>query len=229
MKHDDSITAYPLTWPDGWPRTPEHKRDSGSRFGQVTMQTTNYGSYRQKGRITPDKARRALRDELGRLGAKNPIISSNVPLRQDGEMYAGAADRRHDDPGIAVYFFLKGKQMVMAQDAYDNVAANMRSLAHAIDGLRTVARHGGGVMLERAFTGFTALPAPEGSQPKRPWWIVLGYSEHAEDRADLSVEEVLARFKVLAKRRHPDVDGGSMELFVELQQARDEAVQALGG
>lgn len=29
--------------------------------------------------------------------------------------------------------------------------------------------------------------------------------------------------------RHPDVDGGSVELFVELQVARDDAVRSLGG
>jgi hypothetical protein len=25
--------AYPLQWPDGWPRTPSHRRESDNRFG----------------------------------------------------------------------------------------------------------------------------------------------------------------------------------------------------
>ena len=28
-----SVEAYPLQWPDGWPRTPAHQRESDNRFG----------------------------------------------------------------------------------------------------------------------------------------------------------------------------------------------------
>ena len=58
--------------------------------------------------------------------------------------------------------------------------------------------------------------------------MVLNYGEDPEARADLSVEEVEARFRTLAKRRHPDVDGGSAELMAELNQAREDAVRELG-
>jgi hypothetical protein len=118
---------------------------------------------------------------------------------------------------------------VMAQDDYWDVAANFRSLALAIEAMRQLERHGGGVMMERAFSGFTALPAPEGTAPKRPWWKVFNYSDDPDARADLSAEEVEARFKTLARRRHPDVDGGSVELMSELNVAREDAIRELGG
>lgn len=65
--------AFPLEWPSGWPR---HKgfRDSDSRFMGPT--------YRW------DRVVKGLRDELGRLGAENIVISSNQPLRRDGYPYA---------------------------------------------------------------------------------------------------------------------------------------------
>jgi hypothetical protein len=43
-----------------------------------------------------------------------------------------------------------------------SVAENMRSLALAIEGMRQVERHGGGFMLERAFTCFLAIAPPTG-------------------------------------------------------------------
>lgn len=77
--------AYPLAWPDGWPRTkPGHRLDR-SRFS-----------------TTFDKARRDLLLELERLGAGSVVISSWLPLRADGQPRADAARRRIDDPGIAV-------------------------------------------------------------------------------------------------------------------------------
>lgn len=220
MKIED-VQAYPLCWPDGWPRSKSRRTDH-------PFKTRSFSSGRLEA-VSFDRARKGLRDELQRLGTRSVTLSSNVPLRQDGEAYADAARRRMDDPGVAVYFLFKGKPMVMAQDAYFDVAANIRSLALAIDGMRQLERHGGGTMMERAFSGFAALPAPEGSRPKRPWWIVLNYGDSDETRADLSVDEVQARFRALSKKRHPDADGGSTEAFQELSDARDEAVQALGG
>lgn len=231
MKYED-VEAYPLCWPDGWPRTPAHLRDAGNKFGSmehVPSTVTGGSGWHRKRPITFDRARRSLRDELGRLGAKAVIMSTNARLRSDGEPRADDAEKRSIDPGIAVYFMLKGKQMVMAQDAFQTLAANARSLSLAIDALRALERHGGGTMMERAFSGFTALPAPEGSRPKRAWWTVLNYSENPDDREDLSVDEVKARFNTLAKKRHPDMQGGNTEAFAELVEARDEAIQALGG
>lgn len=231
MKKPREIESFPLAWPDAWSRTPSHIRKDGANF-KIGDGYEGYGDSRRfvgKRMISVDYARKLLTDELDRLKARGVILSTNVPLRADGNLHAGSARAKLDDPGVAVYFQLKGKPMVMAADAYDNIAANLRSLGLAIEALRQLERHGGGVMMERAFAGFTALPAPEGSAPKRAWWVVLNYGEDPETRLDLSIEEVEARFKTLAKRRHPDADGGSTELMAELNEARTDAVRDLGG
>ncbi len=225
MHRPDAIPAYPLSWPSGYPRTAHRK--AGNQF----VVADHSREYRSTKKITFDVARRKLREELARLKATDVRLSTNVKLRADGEASADAADRKLTDPGVAIYFTLKGRQMVMAQDAYLEVASNVRSLGLAIEAMRSLERHGGGVMMERAFDGFLALPGPAGSTsaPKRAWWVVLNYSEHPEDRADLSVEEVKARFNTLAKRRHPDAPGGSAEAMGELLIARDDAIRAIGG
>lgn len=211
MAAHESATAYPLSWPDGWEK--------------ARVRKTSHPFARN---LTFDKARRSLSDELHRLGAVSPVMSSNIPLRGDGMPYADAARRRMDNPGVAVYFMLKGKRMVMAQDDYWDVAANFRSLALAIEAMRQLERHGGGTMMEKAFYGFAALPPPAGSKPRRPWWTVLHYSADPKERELLSLAEVKARYATLAKRLHPDA-GGTAEGFTELNQARDDAFAELGG
>jgi len=218
----ESVTAHPLCWPDGWTRTPAHARQSDSIFS-----TRNHGMTGGWTSLTFDRARRSLAEELGRLKAVGVVLSSNVPLRIDGLPHGGSGDRRYDDPGIAVYFSYKGKPMVMAADRYVSTAGNMRSLALAIEAMRALERHGGGVMMERAFAGFTALPPPAGSTPKRPWWEVLKYSADPADREFLSVPEVEARWRLMAKKLHPD-QGGSAEVMAELNQAKEDAVAELG-
>ncbi len=214
----ESVTAHPLCWPDGWSRTPGHGRQSDSVFS-----TRNYGGTGGFNALTFDRARRGLVEELERLKAVGVVLSSNVPLRIDGSPHGGAGERRYDDPGIAVYFSYKGKPMVMAADRYYTTAGNMRSLALAIEAMRTLERHGGGVMMERAFAGFTALPPPAGMVPKRPWWEVLKYSADPAEREILSAPEIEARWRSMAKKAHPD-NGGSNEEMAELSQAKDDAV-----
>lgn len=216
--------AYPLRWPDGWPRTPAARRSDGNQFGKMTYKPGQ--TWKSRSKITPGVALRDLMAELGRLGAKNVTISSNVPVRNDGGMYAASADRVHADPGIAVYFSIKGRPTVMAQDAYKGIAENLRSLTLAVDAMRALERHGGGTMMSKAFDGFAALPPPAGSKPKRPWWTVLRYSEYPEDRELLSVAEVRARYNTLAKKLHPDA-GGDSDDMAELNAARDEAITEL--
>ena len=139
--------AHPLAWPTGWPRTPSHARESDRRF-----HGKNY-------RLSVGRVRNQLLDELRLLGASNIVVSSNVPTRSDGLLHSDP--RRLDDPGIAVYFKFKGKQMVMARDGFISVAGNLLSLGLAIEGLRQLERHGGSLVLERAFEGFLAIAPPD--------------------------------------------------------------------
>jgi hypothetical protein len=195
-----SAEAYPLQWPEGWPRTPSHKRGA-SRFGK------NLG-FSQIGK---------LQNELRLLGAQHVVISSNVPLRQDGLPYASETKRRYDDPGVAIYFTLKGKALSMARDVYWTPWENIRSLILAIDAIRSIERHGGSVMMERAFSGFAAIAPPDW---KKPWREVFGVKP--DWRGDLT-----SLYLEKARNRHPDA-GGSDTLMAELNVAYGEAKQEIG-
>lgn len=190
--------AYPLSWPEGWPRTPDHKRSTRSQFN-----------------TTFDRARSELMKELRLLGATHVVISSWLPLRRDGMPYSDQARRKLDDPGVAVYFLLRKRQMVMARDAYTSVHDNLRSIGLGIAHLRGLERHGGGTMMERAFEGFAALPAPGA----RDCWSVLGLKPGA------AREDIEQKFRDLVKRHHPDA-GGDPDEFVAVRKARDEALAA---
>ena len=123
-----SAEAFPLYWPEGWPRTTDWKRESDNRFGGAN-------------KLMMGKARDQLSAELQRLGAGSIVISTNVALRNDGLPYA--TQKQIADPGVAVYFMFKKRPMVMARDAYKTVAGNMRSLTLAIEAMRQLERHGG--------------------------------------------------------------------------------------
>lgn len=102
-----SVTAYPLAWPPGWPRTkPEHREDSRYRFKTAS------------GPVSFEKARSQLAEELDLLRAFHIVLSTNIPLRLDGQPRSDAARTRMEDPGVAVYFTLHNRPMVMAQDRY---------------------------------------------------------------------------------------------------------------
>ena len=198
-----SVEAFPLQWPDGWPRTVPLRRESDRRFGSQL-----YG-------LTMGRTRDQLLAELKLLGAKDVVISSNVRLRLDGLPYSD--QRRLDDPGVAVYFTLRKRPLVMARDAFISVAGNLRSLTLAIEAMRQLERHGGSNMMERAFTGFAALTPPDW---KKPWREVFGVK--AEWTGDIT-----ALYREKARARHPDV-GGTSTLMAELNVAYEEAKQELG-
>jgi hypothetical protein len=195
--------AYPLAWPQGWPRTKPYNRQSDSRFG-------GHGK-----RVTMGRAIVQLMDELRRLGATKIVVSSNIPTKSDGLPYA--ENKLIDDPGIAVYFDFKGKSFVMARDGFISPAGNARSLTLAIEGLRQLERHGGSVMLERAFDGFLAITGPDW---KKPWREVFGVKSDWQG-------DIAGLYREKARNRHPDA-GGSDTLMAELNVAYAEARQELG-
>jgi hypothetical protein len=196
------MEAYPLRWPEGWPRTPSNRRQSDSRFGGAR-------------KVTMGRALNQLVHELRLLGATNIVVSSNIPVKSDGLPYAES--RLIEEPGIAVYFDFKNKSLVMARDGFTSPAGNIRSLTLAIEGLRQLERHGGSVMLERAFTGFIAIAPPDW---KKPWRQVFGI------KPDWS-GDIAALYREKARNRHPDA-GGADTIMAELNVAYEEAKRELG-
>lgn len=194
-----TIDAYPLSWPIGWKRTPASARRPSAY--KVTMTT----------------ARDELLRSLRLLGAKDIVISSEVPTRRDGIPYGNYLEP--EDPGVAVYWQRKGMPCVMACDQWRKVHENVRALGLAIDGLRAVERSGASQILERAFQGFTALPADAGVDGAPHWRDVFRLDRNVELTRD-QVEDV---YKALARIRHPDA-GGSTEQMIELNRAREQAL-----
>jgi hypothetical protein len=192
--------AFPLQWPEGWPRTPNWRRGA-SRFGK----NLGFGEIRK------------LQAELRLLGARSVVISSNVPLRNDGLPYASQASKRYDDPGVAIYYTLKGKQLSMARDRYNTPWENIRSLTLTISAIRSIERHGGSDMMERAFSGFVAIAPPDW---KKPWREVFGIKP--DWRGDIT-----QLYREKARNRHPDA-GGDDTLMAELNVAYEEAKRELG-
>lgn len=210
-----TIRAYPITWPDGWPRTPaQHRIDA--RFNKRERQYTRNSdgtsrSWERKSDLTiADGVARVL-DELTAFGIvdrDDVIISSDVPTRLDGLPRSGA--RAPDDPSVAVYWQEPtGGRRVMAIDRYTSVADNLAAVAATLSAMRAIERHGGARILERAFTGFTALPAPGAA---RPWHEVLGVAAHAP------TDDVRAAYRRAASAAHPD-RGGTNARMAEVNVA----------
>jgi hypothetical protein len=199
--HPESVPRYPLAWPLGWPRAPHGVRVRSA-----------FKSYRQY--VSMPVATQRLEAELDRLAAERSTLSTNVELRLDGRP---RADSEPKDPGAAVYFTFRGRATVLACDKYDRVADNIVAIANHIDALRRIERYGVGT-IEQALAGYRALPADSAAA----WRQVFGFA----DSARVSLQELDARYKSLARERHPD-RGGSEEGMAHLNRARTFAHEAL--
>jgi hypothetical protein len=192
---------FPLQWPEGWPRSAARKE------GKFVYYKTRL-SFAQAEKRARDQLRMMGYDE--RRGAE-VILSSNV-----------IRDREPKDPGVALYFQKEGAPMrVIAIDIYIRAADNVAAIAATLEALRAIERHGGGQILERAFTGFDALPPPG----TRPWREVFG----VRDGSAITLDEMEFLYRNLAKARHPDSGTGTETQMQELNQARIDARRELGG
>lgn len=198
--------AFPLAWPAHRPRTAHRKNATFNK-------KVNNGRYIETKDLTLADARDRLQRELERLGAKSVVLSTNVELRLDGLPRSGQPEPR--DPGVALYFQLKGKPHCLPCDTFSRVADNIAALAAHIEASRKIERIGVADVAE-VFVGFAALPAP------KHWSEILGVSRSA------TRTEINEAYRELAKKRHPD-RGGSQELMAELNSARDAAERAITG
>lgn len=193
-----SIDAYPLCWPQGWDKTKSYQREK-SKF-----------------KSTFAVARDELFNEVSRLRGRyfygnDPVLSTNVSLRQDGLPYAN--QRNPEDPGVAIYFDYKDKPMCFACDKYLNVWENMVSIRKTIEAIRGIERWGASDMMSRAFSGFVAI------EEQLSWRDVLQYFGSCK-------EELKHKYRQALSVSHPD-KGGSNEEFFAVKKAYDEAIAEL--
>jgi hypothetical protein len=212
-----SATAYPLDWPIGWKRTLVRARAKFMKKGRGSLKNPDgsYAGWDGNKALTIEQARVRVMDELRRFGVSdwNVIISSNLKLRRDGFPMSGQAQPH--DPGVAVYWKPNNSkaQRCMAIDRYDKVQDNLAAIAATLEAMRAIERHGGAAILDRAFTGFAALPAPE--QP----FQVLGIGANA------SKDEIDRAYKRLAAEHHPD-RGGDEHHMARINAARDQLLDS---
>ncbi len=170
-------TAYPLSWPDGWPRS---KGREAGRF-----------------KTSLPQALKNVQDSLRLFGADSGravtgiILSSNVTL--------GA--QRPGDPGVAAWFLWDGEQRCIPVDRYTTVEANLQAIHHVLEARRVELRHGTLALVRATFRGFTPALAPPSST--RPWREVMQFSTGHHPNAD----EISERHRRLARDRHPDAGG----------------------
>lgn len=207
MTQVKTINSYPLEWPTGWKRLVASKRIS-DKFGKRN-------GYRLK-ELTVAQAVDRVYDELRRMGYYDYciIISSNIEPTLSGVPRSG--QREPEDPGVAVYWRKPDQPIhkVMAIDRFTTVAGNLAAIAGSLDSLRKIERYGGAAILDRAFSGFQALPSPN------DWRHVMGFEETP------TLAQVKERYTKLAKQRHPD-SGGNHEAMAELNRAIEEAEREL--
>ena len=217
------IDAFPLTWPPGWRRTPAHQR-TRARFNrkeavyrderQTDGSTRRVHAYDTGKEISIAMGVQRVLDSLERFGCDrdDPVISSNVPVTLAG---VPRSDRRAPaDPGVAVYWLDGKRARCIAVDRYDRVADNLAAIDATLEAMRAIERHGGAEILDRAFTGFAALPAPE--QP----WQTLGLETSRPTR-----EQVNDAYRFLASKHHPD-RGGDADKMARINAARDQLLES---
>ena len=192
------IPPFPLHWPEGFPRTPPHKRG-----GSLFKTTLPAAIENVRGSL------RAFARDSGKPIA-NVVATTNV-----GGISLSGEDAK--DPGVAVWFDWDGAQRCIAVDRYSKPEHNLQAIHHILEARRTEVRHGGLVIAQSAFKGFLALPSPKGAH----WSEVLGVPRTA------TREQIEAAWKEQARTAHPD-RGGAMDAMARVNAARDRALAEIG-
>jgi hypothetical protein len=215
-------SAYPLSWPLSWKRTPVDQR-SRAHFSNRVQEKSFSGSYysRTKEVSVAEGVNRLMREiraftrsgRQWRIDPNRVVVSTNIRTRNDGLPYSAA--KEPDDSGVAAYFQLDGKDAVLACDKWDRVADNIAAIAAHLGALRGQERWGVG-SLEQAFAGYAALPEKSGPS----CWETLGI------QIDSPEQVIMDAYRRKAREAHPD-NGGSHEAFIAVTQAKDIALATM--
>jgi hypothetical protein len=197
------MQSFPLQWPIGRARTSPLARKAGPN------------------QMPGGRIRQLLLSELHKMGVTDVVISTDVAVRRDGMPYAG--QKQPEDPGVVLYFTRKGVDIAISCDAWRTVDANLRAIGLTVEAIRGMERWGTEEMIDRAFTGFAALPETAGPTNRGPraWHEVLQVSPDA----DASI--IRAAYRNLAAKYHPDnQQTGDAEKFMEVKTAYDQVKEA---
>lgn len=145
--------AYPLRWPDGWPRVPADRREPWRGGMNLVDAEWNLG------------------EEIRRLGGGHPLITTGAEVRGGRR----AEHARAAEPAVAAWFLLGGRHKVLGCDRYSTTTGNLRALARTIESLRALRRYGTTEIVDRTLHAFDALPPP------RSCWDVLGLRHGAPE------------------------------------------------
>lgn len=191
--------AYPLAWPENWPRTPKPAR---SQF--------KTGISKALANVRASLA--AFQADSGQK-VSELVISSNVTL----------ADQQPRDSGVAIYFTWGDLPTCIAVDRYPSVADNLQAIHHVLEAERTKLRHGGLNIVRAAFQGYARLPPPSNAT-RRQWFETL---EVPASATLLEAEQAYKRLRSqFHPDKHPD-DPTAAGKFDEVQKAIEAARQAL--
>lgn len=210
------IQRYPLCWPEGWKRTRSGFRRHGN-FNRKESVRVGEQSFQKSKQLSIADAIKRVFYELERLGVKHiqedVVVSTNLRVNLAGIPRGDQGDPA--DPGAAVYWERNGVRQCMAIDQYYRVADNLAAIAATLEAMRAIERHGGAEILNRAFTGFAALP----EKASQSWREALGFKPDEP----VTTEQVTSAFRKLALTHHPD-KGGNVEKWQELCTARENAM-----
>lgn len=214
------VHSYPLSWPIGWKRTSIPLMARFSKRDRVYSTTSPGASWSCEKRITIAVGLDRLMREVGaftkvgrqyRIDPNRVIVSTNVKVKLDGMPYSNASEPH--DSGVAIYFALDDKNVVLACDKWNRVADNIAAIAAHLSALRGQERWGVG-SLDQAFAGYVALN--EKTEPT--CWETLDISSSATEN------QILDAYRRMARQTHPDKEGGSSEAFTAVVRAKDIAL-----
>ena len=148
----DTPAAFPLTWPEAFPRAKARERGQFKTALPAALKNVQTSL-----RLFASDSRKAL---------ANVVLSSNVTL----------GTSKPSDPGVAAWFMWDGLSVCIPVDRYETVEANLQAIHHVLEARRVELQHGTLALVRATMQGFIALPKPSG----RKWWTVLGVTESAK-------------------------------------------------